>query len=216
MQLGPVEAAPTRDRGASPITRVWARASVATTLVLISLLGLLAVAAIPVLLSKLVLIPAELASATGTYRLLTYGIIGSSLPTWLLVSSVLLVSGWIAERWLGHGTMWCIAGIAVLSGGLIYTGLVPAGPPLFGTGFLAAGFAGAVVAICLRRWREVSRSARLVALAFALVYGLAPLRTDPPSLAFFGVFIITAVFAAFRLRSSRRKQLDPSAAIQGA
>jgi membrane associated rhomboid family serine protease len=201
---------------ARPSPRNWfARfrrvAQVSKTLVLIMFVALVVVSAAPVgLLPHLMLIPSRMAMPWSWYRLLTYGIVQASLVNWLMVSVIILASGWIAERWLPRRTLWLAAALAALSSGVIYTILAPVGRPLIGGGFIAAGFAGVAVVSCAAHRHDASRGTQLVALGLLLMYGLTPLRPNPESVAMFGAFVVAGVYAGFQLRASRRAPLDQS------
>jgi membrane associated rhomboid family serine protease len=147
------------------------------------------------------LVPEALGHPLGWYRLLTYSFVHAGLRHWLVVASVTLVSGWLAERWLAARAMCVIACIAALVGGALYALLAPPRQPVIGGGLVAAGFAGAAVAASALRRRAISRGMQLVALVLLPVYGLSALRADAQSLATLGAFIAAGGYAAWRLTS---------------
>ncbi len=190
------------------VRAVWTRAPVSVTLLGVFFGALLALAAAPMLVQKLMLIPAELIRPWGLYRLLTYALVVVSLSGWGFTGAVVLLSGWLAERWLDRRTMWFIAALAAVSGGVIYAVLTPVGPPLVGGGVIAAGFAGGAVATSAARRHEVSRGTRIIALTFLAMYGLTVLGPNPQDLAMFGAFVIVGGFTTLRLRSRGDTRAD--------
>jgi membrane associated rhomboid family serine protease len=198
---------PTSELGARP--RGWLVALGRRVPVSLALSGVFLVGAVSTLLvmrlaDRLMLTPVQLTAPWNWYRLLTYTLAYGSLRHWLVVAGLVLVSGWLAERWLDRRRMWTVAAVAAVVGGLVYALLAASYQPLAGGGSVAAGFAGAAVAACALRRRLVSRGAQVVALALLLMYGLAPLRPDAASLSMLGAFLAAGGYAARRLWTSGR------------
>lgn len=191
-------------RSARWIVTVRQRVPVTATVSALFLGGLLLGAVVPAIIKSGMLLPAALGRPLGWYRLLTYCLVFASITHWLVVATVTLVAGWLAERWLGHRSMCVIAVIGAVLGGVVYALLAPPLQPMIGGGAIAAAFAGAGVAATALRRHAVSRGAQVVALVLLLTYGLSPLRPDAQSLAMFAAFIAAAGYAMRRLRAANR------------
>lgn len=191
--------------------RWWAllreRAPVATTIVVILFVGLLLTAAIPGLLPKVVLLPFALVQPWAWYRFLTYALVAPSLAHWGLVGGLILMCGWLAERWLDRRTMWIVVAIGTIVSGVLYAFFSPVGPPTIGGGYVAAAFAGAAVASCAVHRRTISRGTLVLAIALLLMYGLAPLKPNPQSLTMFAGFVIAGAYTLRRLKSRPNRAL---------
>ena len=170
--------------------------------------GLLAAVLLPALVRYVVLVPAGLSRPSSWYRLLTFSLVQASLPHWLVVAAVTLLSGWLAERWLEPRAMWAIGVIAALVSGTAYSLLALPSQPALGGGFVTAGFAGAAVATSVLRWQSISRGAQIAALALLLMYGLSLLRAEPSSLAMLAAFIAAGGYAGWRVKSREHSSDD--------
>ena len=182
------------------LRRLRKRAPVSSALVLLFFVGLLAVRITPDAIVAFALISSEATQVRGAYRFFTYAFLHPQILDWLVVSAITLVAGRMAEPWLSVRAMWGLVGISAIVSGVIFISVVRVPEAAVGGGFIAAGVAGGAVASAISRRRVLGRGTQLGALALLVLYGLAPLRATPSSLAMFGAFVVGAAFTRWQMR----------------